>query len=214
METTGDELTDRIAALINSLKGEGEDGSKKCDVEFGIVHGDLNLRNFIGMENGERLWLIDFANTRPGPPAADFVTFETEIRFQMIVPCLLSAMDGESDPRTWYARAHSVLERFEELTQDENRVYMSMWEEREVKLHDESIAQVKQAWQMILRSRTRAFDTFYRGREGREIYDSVLALFVLRALQKYRNELIQKQGPLGTLWAAVILEKTLNHLHM
>ncbi len=43
-----------------------------------IIHGDLNLENIL-IGPGGLLWLIDFAQTRPGHPLADFAHLRAEI---------------------------------------------------------------------------------------------------------------------------------------
>jgi hypothetical protein len=50
-----------------------------------IIHGDLNLENIL-VGPGDIIWLIDFAETRQGPPLADFAHLETEIISHIIAP--------------------------------------------------------------------------------------------------------------------------------
>ncbi len=64
-----------------------------------IIHGDLNLENIL-IGPGGLLWLIDFAQTRPGHPLADFVHLRAEIIAHILaeqVPSPHDYLDGLRD---------------------------------------------------------------------------------------------------------------------
>jgi len=190
------------------------------ELQFGVVHGDINLRNVLGSESSGSLWLIDFANTRPGIPALDFVTFEAEVRLQIILPRLAVQMKRIIAPSSeiWFKSARELLESFETSTQDYSRVDMDtvrkdLWPKHSDRERNEDRAIIKRAWQEIMSTRAIAFEALYRGKEGRRVYETIFALFMIRVLQKYKTELFSGDGPLGTLWAAVALEKCMERLH-
>jgi hypothetical protein len=187
-------------------------------VQFGVVHGDLNLRNILGSESTPHLWLIDFANTRPGIPAIDFVTFEVEVRTQVLLPRLACQLIGRlREPNEWYECGRRLLEEFEASTQDEHRVNLDvipseLWTGSLAAARSTDRDVIRRAWQVILGARSVAFETLYQGTDGRNLYDAMLTFFSLRVLQKYKLELLAETGPLGSLWAAVILENCMERM--
>lgn len=56
------------------------------------IHGDLNVENVL-VGPGGFLWLIDFAQTRDGPPLYDFAHLEAEIIAHVIAPTLGAPSD-------------------------------------------------------------------------------------------------------------------------
>jgi hypothetical protein len=50
-----------------------------------IIHGDLNLENVL-VGPGNFIWLIDFAQTRPGHPLFDFARLKAELIAQVLAP--------------------------------------------------------------------------------------------------------------------------------
>ncbi len=50
-----------------------------------IIHGDLNLENVL-VGPGNFIWLIDFAQTRPGHPLYDFARLKAELIAQVLAP--------------------------------------------------------------------------------------------------------------------------------
>ncbi len=50
-----------------------------------IIHGDLNLENIL-LGPGDFLWLIDFAQTREGPPLFDFAHLEADLIAHVFAP--------------------------------------------------------------------------------------------------------------------------------
>jgi hypothetical protein len=50
-----------------------------------IIHGDLNLENVL-VGPGSFVWLIDFAQTRPGHPLFDFARLRAELIAQVLAP--------------------------------------------------------------------------------------------------------------------------------
>jgi hypothetical protein len=57
-----------------------------------IIHGDLNLENVL-VGPGNFVWLIDFAETRPGHPLFDFAHLATEIISQVLATQVNSPHD-------------------------------------------------------------------------------------------------------------------------
>jgi len=49
------------------------------------IHGDLNLENIL-LGPGDLVWLIDFAQTRDGPPLFDFAHLEAELVAHILAP--------------------------------------------------------------------------------------------------------------------------------
>ena len=73
---------------------------------------------------------------------------------------------------------------------------------------DEDIeSRVRAGWQAVLVTRQLAFEGYYRGAAGRLVYDLLLALYCLRALQRYRNLVTGDYAPLGALWMQVLFER-------
>ncbi len=57
-----------------------------------IIHGDLNLENIL-LGPGDFLWLIDFAQTREGPPLFDFAHLEADLIAHVFAPRINHAGD-------------------------------------------------------------------------------------------------------------------------
>jgi hypothetical protein len=69
-----------------NLLGETVIGSQS------IIHGDLNLENIL-LGPGDFLWLIDFAQTREGPPLFDFAHLEADLIAHVFAPRIEHAAD-------------------------------------------------------------------------------------------------------------------------
>lgn len=195
-------LEKRLSDTISSvLKGQLD-----IPVLFTLVHGDLNLNNVLVSESGERLWLIDFGNTRPGPPAIDYVTAEFELRFQILRPLLHSRIEKAVN---WFSDAKSLLQEFEIATQDAAIIdHLSHYSGSK----PEAERSFKAGWRMILELRDIAASEFYRDSQGHATYDLVFSLFAAKVLQRYKTELNDGDGPLGIIWAAVALDISLQRL--
>ena len=198
------DLDQRIITFTTKLK----ERSSLC-VNYGVVHGDLNLKNILTSEVSEGLWLIDFANTRPGLPALDFVTFEVELRLQLIVPRIAEIFNGKClMPDKWMDDVWNCAGRFETLVQDDERVDVkAMCAE----ITDGNNQVIKRAWQGVLGTREQAFRMHYPDTKGRAVYDAVFVLFLLRVLQKYEAELFSPLGPVGIVWAAAAMDVCLKN---
>lgn len=170
-----------------------------------VVHGDLNIRNLIYDEESDNFWLIDFANTREGPPAIDFIVFEFQIRMYLLCPVMLNILDSFR-AHEWFEYAEKIVYKFEHILQNSNRVKIKsiqdILQEMNIELSGDNLATFKLGWQIIYDTRRLAFKTFYDSEQGRQVYDFIFALFAIRATQKFKAEMKDEKGPLGTLWAA------------
>jgi len=69
----------QLLAAIPSLLNETIQGTRS------VIHGDLNLENIL-VGPGGGVWLIDFAETRLGPPVYDFAHLGAELIAHVIAP--------------------------------------------------------------------------------------------------------------------------------
>ena len=185
------------------------------EIDWGIVHGDLNLQNVLAALDAGDLWLIDFARTRPGPPALDFALFELEIRLQILAPTLGKLLPQSLKAEEWYARGRAVTLNFEIATQMNCRVALAVLksameatlpeldQEKFKRDFDRLSPDLTAGWQQVHAVRNSAFATYYRSQEGRATYAFVFAILCLRAMQKYEKEVFREDcGPIGLQWAA------------
>lgn len=76
LETTG---------LPNPLQELSEWLNETVQTSRSIIHGDLNLENIL-VGPGGLMWLIDFSETRPGHPLADFSHLMAEVIVHLYAP--------------------------------------------------------------------------------------------------------------------------------
>jgi len=196
------EVLRRFEQFVHGVLGCRED---RAVAYWSVVHGDLNLSNVLCDEDTGDLWVIDFAKTRLGPPAIDFIVFEMACRLEWLAGPLAAEWVGvdRSGPEAWLRRARAVLEAFERSTVEDGRVDLRRLAAAAEGCHPANDEEVRRGWQAILAARQLAFDTCYRGPEARLVYDLILALYCLRALQRYRSLVATAHAPLGALWAQV-----------
>ncbi|MBA3231568.1 MAG: phosphotransferase [Acidobacteria bacterium] len=180
-----------------------------------VVHGDLNVRNVLCGEESGDLWVIDFAKTDFGPPAIDFVVFEMACRLDLLAGPLAARFEaevpsGSVNESEWLAGARRLLERFERSTVDDERLDLGALSTGAAAVRED--ARIKRAWQAVLTARRIAFESFYREPKARRVYGVVLALYCLRALQRYRTLVTEDYAPFGALWIQVIFERTVSAL--
>lgn len=169
-----------------------------------VVHGDLNLRNVICSEETQSLWLIDFARTRDGLPALDYVAFEMAIRAKILAP-ILGTMP--SDTPGWAHRIHTLTNQFEKYTQADSRLDRAFLNTDlpNAGISERNVQRFKQGWQLILETRQIAFEKFYRG-TARDIYDATMTVLAMRAMQKYDDDLRAPFGPVAIIWACSVFD--------
>ncbi|MEA2569213.1 MAG: Ternary complex associated domain 9 [Acidobacteriota bacterium] len=207
-----------LVTWVRKAQSYFETLSPALHLHWAIAHADLNLQNVLCCEAIERFWLIDYAGTRPAPPAVDYALFEMEIRLQVLVPIMARWMGMACDStngQRWFNRARATIRTFEELTQNSARVRTNLIQDR---LNDHGSTKAldldgepdlhtfRAGWQVLLDTRRNAFRLFYRDRTQRKFYDWVLMLTALRVVQKYKAELTAPIGPVGSIWAAIACE--------
>ncbi|MBV7330168.1 aminoglycoside phosphotransferase family protein [Chloroflexi bacterium TSY] len=64
------------------------------EVQYSVIHGDLNLRNIMVDPETGASWLIDFADMREGPTLLDFQRLEEHVIAEMLAPAMQEAGMG------------------------------------------------------------------------------------------------------------------------
>lgn len=173
---------------------------------WSIVHGDLNIENVLCDEGSGEYWMIDFAKTRPGPPAIDYITWEVACRTDLLAREFgQSYLPESSSPEEWLAEARQLIRAFEQSVEENGRVDFRAL--TDVHRSDDIESRVRAAWQAVLVTRQLAFEGYYRAEAGRLMYDLLLALYCIRALQHYRHLVTERSAPLGALWMQVLFER-------
>ncbi len=94
-------------SLLPTLLNETIQGTRS------IIHGDLNLENVLVGPEGV-VWLIDFAETRLGPPVYDFAHLGAELIAHVIAP---QEPDAAAFHTQFRMNGYPLLDRLEKLAQ-------------------------------------------------------------------------------------------------
>jgi hypothetical protein len=97
----------QLLTALPSLLNETIQGTRS------IIHGDLNLENVLVGPEGV-VWLIDFAETRLGPPVYDFAHLGAELIAHVIAP---QEPDAAAFHTQFRMNGYPLLDRLEKLAQ-------------------------------------------------------------------------------------------------
>lgn len=125
--------------------------------------------------------------------------FEYQLRFEILVPLLLSVLDREADPARWIKQAIE-LSRSSELLLRNGEDSGSLLDACEP-FQPQEAKRFSQAWRMILQTRSELETLFSGSPQTRLAYQYLFLLYGVRALQRHEREFRRQQGPLGSIWA-------------
>lgn len=189
-------LDDKLVELA-----EAAAGNDAYNEPWGIVHGDLHMENVFVNDN--EVWVIDYGKTREGPPAIDYAAFEYDVRYRFLFPLLSSKVKHLMEcPDKWLQTLIDCIGSFEDSIMTETEV--PAWSELSG-LDQGQHETFERALQTILKVRSSAFSQIYKGNE--RSYWLVLFLYLIRVVQCYHIEAGHEDGPVGTLWAALLAKK-------
>ena len=189
-------LDDKLVELA-----EAAAGNDAYNEPWGIVHGDLHMENVFVNDN--EVWVIDYGKTREGPPAIDYAVFEYDVRYRFLFSLLSSKVKHLMEcPDKWLQTLIDCIGSFEDSIMTETEV--PAWSELSG-LDQGQHETFERALQTIRKVRSSAFSQIYKGNE-RSCW-LVLFLYLIRVVQCYHIEAGHEDGPVGTLWAALLAKK-------
>lgn len=178
-------------------------------IPWRVVHGDLHMKNIMVENASNSLWVIDYGKTRLGPPTIDYLVLEHDFRLNFLAPLLGAKLDKQEalDPVTWCQKVAECVLGFESQVVRARKRGGPVWaslklDELKGRLVERTLRQVREI--------RRAAGQGVQGSSRLPLLCEMLYMF--RTLQSFKKEAEASYGPIGLIWAAVVMDNCLKAL--